>query len=129
MFAPGNWNFLKIFIVFILLEKINLILQSGDEVLWFCVLTHAQTKKFNRLQIWYRETREGCWEVFEAIFSKIDLDFLKKLRLFKKKKSGIFVHAIRSIAGNFWTNAPICIYMYIFFVVVVKTSFSLRYHC
>ena len=37
----------------------------------------------------------------EAIFPKTDLDFLKKLRLFKKKYFGIFVQAIRSITGIF----------------------------
>ena len=44
------------------------------------------------------------WELdfqIEAIFSKIDLDFLKQFTTTLKKCSGIFVQAIRSITANF----------------------------
>ena len=53
-----------------------------------CLYTHScSIEDAYSLKIWYKDAREGFWEIIEASFSKIDLDFLVYGYL-KKKNLG-----------------------------------------
>ena len=42
-----------------------------------CLYIHSRSnEKDNSLKIWYKDAIKGFWEVIEAIFSKIDVNFL-----------------------------------------------------